>query len=215
MDLASPHVKTGGVAGFVEEVRLRRSDGRQKIVPCNHDMTVTVRSILRKDRASVRRLVQLYIYDLVGERWAVEPDGTYGSGRWHRRFWSRRGTHHFVIRVDGRLAGFAVVGERAPFAGAGVRVIAEFFVLRCYRRRAVGTRAAQILFARFPGRWEVAELSWNVGAQRFWRPLIRRCAVDGVVERRRRDGDLVFVVQHFATATKKPAPSSSSTRRRD
>jgi|SRR5687767_8806397 len=167
-------------------------------------MTVTVRPIHRKDVASVRRLVQLYIYDLVGERWGVEPDGTFGSRRWHRRFWSRRGAHHFVIRTDGRLAGFALVCERARFAGAGVRVIAEFFVLRCHRRRGVGTRAARTLFARFPGRWEVAELSWNVGAQRFWRPLIHRCAVDGVVERRRRDGDLVFVVQHFATAKGKP-----------
>ena len=163
-------------------------------------MTVTVRSIRRKDLASVRRLLQLYIYDLVGERWGVEADGTYGSRRWHRRFWSRRGAHHFVIRVDGRLAGFALVCERAGFAGPGVRAIGEFFVLRSHRRHGVGTRAAHTLFARFPGRWEVAELSWNVGAQRFWRPLIRRCAVDGVVERRRRQGDLVFVVQHFATA---------------
>ena len=58
--------------------------------------------------------------------------------------------HHFVIRVAGRLAGFAVVCQRARFAGPGVREIGEFFVWRCHRR-GVGTRAARTLFARFPG----------------------------------------------------------------
>jgi predicted acetyltransferase len=152
----------------------------------------------------VRHRVQLYIYDLAGDRWDVEADGRFGSPRWQRRFWSRRGRHHFVILVGGRLAGFALVREHAHFAGAGVREISEFFVLRKYRRRGMGTRAARLLFARFPGRWEVAELSWNVGAQRFWRSAIRRSAVDGVVERHHRQDDLRFVGQHFATAHRPP-----------
>jgi predicted acetyltransferase len=147
----------------------------------------------------VRRLVQLYIYDLAGDRWDVETDGTFGSPAWHRRFWTRRGRNHFVIRVDGKLAGFALVRNRAHFAGIGVREVSEFFVLRKYRRRGVGTRAARMLFGRFPGRWEVAELTWNVAARRFWHRVIRRCATGSVVERRRRDGDLDFFVQHFTT----------------
>ena len=101
--------------------------------------------------------------------------------------------------MGGRLAGFALVKDRADFAGAGVREINEFFVLRKYRRRGVGTRAAEALFALFAGRWEVAELVWNVAAQRFWRRVIVRCAAGEIVERRRRHGDLSFFVQHFAT----------------
>ena len=167
-------------------------------------MKVSLRSPRRKDLTALRHLVQLYLYDLGGDRWGVEADGTFGSRAWHRRFWTRRGRHHFVIRVDGRLAGFALVADRAHFAGHGVREISEFFVLRKYRRRGVGTRAARVIFARFPGRWELAELTWNVAARRFWRHLIRRFAVGGVVERRRRHGDLSFFVQHFATAPEEP-----------
>ncbi len=169
-------------------------------------MRVGLRALRPPDVAMVRRLVQLYLYDLGGDRWRVESDGSFADPGWHRRFWARRGRHHFVIRVDGRPAGFALVSERAHFAGDGTREISEFFVLRRYRRRGVGGRVARALFARFPGHWELAELSWNVAAQRFWRGLIRRCAVGATVERRRRHGDLVFVVQHFATA---PAISSS------
>jgi predicted acetyltransferase len=164
-------------------------------------MRVTVRILRPSDVAAVRQLVQLYIYDLGGDRWGVGPDGTFGSRDWHRRFWTRRGAHHFVIRAGGRLAGFALVRDRAHFAGAGMREVSEFFVLRRYRRRGVGARAARALFARFPGRWELAELSWNVGAQRFWRALLRRVAIGRIAERRRRHDDLTFLVQHFTTST--------------
>jgi len=149
--------------------------------------------------AAVRRLVQLYIYDLGGAYWDVEPNGSFAPAAWHRRFWTGRGRHLFVIRVRGRLAGFALVREGAHFAGGATREISEFFVLRKYRRRGVGTRAAVALFRRFPGRWELAELSWNIAAQQFWRRVLSRVAVDGFTERRRRHGALLMVVQHFDT----------------
>jgi predicted acetyltransferase len=157
----------------------------------------TVRPLRPRDVPAVRRLLQLYIYDLGGDRWGVNADGSFGSPGWHRRFWRRRGKHHYVVRVGRQLAGFALVDERARFAGVGTREIAEFFVLRRYRRRGVGIRTARELFARFPGRWELAVLSWNVGAQRFWRGVIRRSARGPVSERRRRAGDLTFVVHQF------------------
>ena len=186
----------------------------------------TIRPIRPGERAAVRRLVQLYLYDLGGDRWRVEADGSFAPASWHKRFWAKRGKHHFVIRVDGRLAGFALVGDRAGFAGEGVREISEFFVLRKYRRRRVGARAARLLFTRFPGRWEVAELVWNVTAQRFWRRLIARCAAGDVVERRRRNGDLSFFVQNFEVSGRaggraaltrsptSPGPRPSGSRRR-
>jgi predicted acetyltransferase len=129
----------------------------------------------------------------------VEPNGAFAPASWHRRFWSGRGRHLFVLRVRGRLAGFVLVRDRAHYAGRAAREIGEFFVLRKYRRRGVGTQAALATLRRFPGRWELAELTWNVAAQRFWRRVIRRVAVGGFTERRRRNGDLLFVVQHFDT----------------
>ena len=159
----------------------------------------SLRPIRRGEVAPVRRLVQLYIYDLGGAHWDVEPSGMFAPAAWHRRFWTGRGRHLFVMRVGGRLAGFALVRDRAHFAGPAAREIGEFFVLRKYRRHGVGTHAAIALFRRFPGRWELAELSWNVAAQQFWRRIIRRVAVGGFTERRRRHDDLPMVVQHFNT----------------
>jgi hypothetical protein len=64
---------------------------------------VSLRPVRRVERGAVRHLVQLYIYDLGGDRWDVAADGTFGSPAWHRRFWARRGKQHFILLVAGRL----------------------------------------------------------------------------------------------------------------
>ena len=172
----------------------------------------TLRPIRRSEVGAVRWLIQLYIYDLGGAYWDVERNGAFARAVWHRHFWSGPGRHLFVMRVRGRLAGFALVRDRAQFAGSGTREVGEFFVLRKYRRRGVGTRAALALFKAFPGQWELSELSWNDAAQRFWRRLIRRVAPGGYTERRRRRGDLVNVVQHFDTAPVSRAKATGARR---
>jgi predicted acetyltransferase len=52
--------------------------------------------------------------------------------------------------------------------------MAEFFVLRRYRRQGVGERAARAAFGRFPGPWEVRERAGNDAAIAFWRRVIHR-----------------------------------------
>jgi hypothetical protein len=46
-------------------------------------------------------------------------------------------------------------------------------VLRKYRRARVGTRAASIIFRRYPGLWEVAVAWYNPPALVFWRRVIQ------------------------------------------
>jgi predicted acetyltransferase len=160
---------------------------------------ITIRRVGRRDASIVRRLVQLYIYDLVGERWGVEADGTYAPAPWHRAFWRRDDRERFIVRVRGRPAGFALVRELTAADGRPAREMAEFFVLRTYRRHGIGTRVARALFARFPGPWQLSVLTWNVAARPFWRDVIRRVAVGRVVRRPRRQGGLTSIVWSFET----------------
>jgi predicted acetyltransferase len=161
---------------------------------------VSLRPLRRGDAAIVRHLLPLYIYDLVGARWGVEADGTYGSPRWHRQFWRRDGRHHFIVRIDGRPAGFALVRELPAAAGVPAYQMSEFFVLRKYRRHGVGTQIARALFARFSGRWELSVITWNATARPFWRRVIRRVAVGRPVSRPHRQGDLTSIRWRFETA---------------
>ena len=121
----------------------------------------------------LRRLMQLYLYEIFSiAGWDIGADGTYGTARHTEGFWSDGKHRSFFITVDGKLAGFVIVGEESHFGGPGTRQLSEFFVLRAYRRRGVGARAATRVFDMFPGRWEVIQLSRNVDAQAFWRAVI-------------------------------------------
>jgi predicted acetyltransferase len=54
--------------------------------------------------------------------------------------------------------------------------MAEFFILRKHRGRGVGRLAAESIFSRQPGIWEVAVARKNAQAREFWRKTIQRSA---------------------------------------
>src|SRR3712207_8167071 len=64
-----------------------------------------------------------------------------------------------LFRSDGKLAGFALIRTlpALPKAVLPVYSMAEFFVLKKYRRRGVGREAAFRLFSMFPGEWHVTQ----------------------------------------------------------
>lgn len=139
-------------------------------------LIVTLQEATAGDVPALRRLMQLYLYDLgTIDGWDIGDDGLFGSAERIESFWTEEGRRTFLIRADGALAGFVMIRDGgARFAGAGTRELSEFFVMRKYRRRGVGTRAATAVFDMFPGRWEVDQLASNVEAQAFWRGVIGR-----------------------------------------
>jgi predicted acetyltransferase len=50
--------------------------------------------------------------------------------------------------------------------------LAEFFILKRYRRTGIGLHAAQALFDRFRGRWQLSILARNAPAIAFWRRVL-------------------------------------------
>src|SRR3990170_764680 len=46
--------------------------------------------------------------------------------------------------------------------------IAEFFVLKKYRKSGIGTKAAEMAFSKFPGKWYVDVIQANQPARSFW-----------------------------------------------
>ena len=61
--------------------------------------------------------------------------------------------------------------------------MAEFFVLKKYRRQGLGTVAAQHVINRFPGKWEIRILDENQLAIQFWRQVINKLTAGQFVER--------------------------------
>ena len=127
----------------------------------------------------MERLLQLYLHDFSeyaqpGTPWGeVDADGHFAYSPLLDAYWAGRDHLPLVIRADGNTAGFVLLNRWSALDMPLDRAVAEFFVLRKYRRIGVGTRAAHGMFQRFPGRWEVAVAGYNTVALRFWRDVVR------------------------------------------
>jgi predicted acetyltransferase len=145
-----------------------------------------------EEESTLAALLQLYVYDF-SEMLALDvgDDGRYAVPQ-------AEGRDAFLVRVDGKLAGFALHAGKSRLTGeAGVHDVAELFVLQRYRRSGVGEQAARWLFDRFPGRWEVRQKAENTRAIAFWRRVIDRYTGGRFEEEALADERWRGVVQRF------------------
>ena len=71
----------------------------------------------------------------------------------------RKGRFPYLIRVDGKIAGFALICPHCDYREeADARCFGEFFVMLKYRRMGVGKQVATQLFDLHRGHWEVCLL---------------------------------------------------------
>src|SRR5215472_4665122 len=153
---------------------------------------VTLTQVPVSQSAIITNLIQLYKYDFSEFAPIGSPYGEVGSnGRFVYdgldSYWREADRVPLTIHANGRLAGFILVNRWSALNRELDHSVGEFFVLRKYRRIGVGSRAAKLLFERWPGRWEVGVASYNEPAQRFWRKAIA-VSVDATVEECAGDG---------------------------
>lgn len=118
-------------------------------------------------------LLELYAHDF-SEFHEIEPgpDGRFGYNDLPL-YWSDPNRHAFLLRIDGKLAGFILIKSIPEASHDGpVWDMAEFFVLRRYRRMRAGMEAAHRVWTDFPGHWQVRVMQSNRGAHRFWHRAI-------------------------------------------
>jgi predicted acetyltransferase len=137
--------------------------------------SIDVRPLLPDEARILAALLQLYRYDF-SEFTAddVAADGRYVTDQF-QSYVSDAAYLPYLVRVDDQLAGFAILRRCDAVDGRGpVTDIAQFFVMRKYRRQRIGEEVATRMFDRFAGVWQVAERPTNLPAQAFWRAIIGR-----------------------------------------
>jgi predicted acetyltransferase len=126
-------------------------------------------------------LLELYAHDF-SDFHGIElgADGRFGY-KSLPLYWSEPDRHPFLVIIDSKLAGFAFVKRGSEVSGnENVWDMAEFFVVRGYRRRGVGTQVAHEVWKRFPGAWEIRVMSANVSARDFWAHAISTFTGDAI-----------------------------------
>ncbi|MFI4987336.1 MAG: GNAT family N-acetyltransferase [Alphaproteobacteria bacterium] len=145
--------------------------------PPSASQAVEIVAAAAGERIVVERLMQLYHYDF--SEFAA-PDGPHGELDERGIFpyshlegyWSGGCCEALLIRRRGRLAGCVLLNEWSLSGRRVDRVMAEFFVMRKYRRLGVGTRVARTVLGARPGLWEIGIAHYNKPAEAFWRSVV-------------------------------------------
>lgn len=171
-------------------------------------MKIDIVKAEEQDQAIIRNLTHFYIYDLaVVMGWDCPKSGLFDGNDDLPEYWDKRPDdpayawpegwrgYPYLIRVDGKLAGFALVKE----TGEGSFEMGEFLVLRTYGGKGIGRYVAHQLFAKFPGRWKVAEMVGNAPAQAFWRKVIGEYTNGNYEQSTSNAHGFALTVQRFAS----------------
>jgi len=125
-----------------------------------------------EEKSIIDDLMQLYLPELGDHE--KNKSGRY-EYKYLDNYWKEPNRHPFFIKVDENVAGFVLVDEKDFNAEPDYPLgITEFFVLKEYRKQAVGEKVAQEIFGIFQGRWSIREKEDNKSAQEFWRKVIDR-----------------------------------------
>ena len=150
----------------------------------------------------LRDLLELYVEELSGI-FPVErgPDGRFGYEKLPLYWTEPNVCHAFLIMAGSNVAGFVLATRGSPASDTATDLdVAEFFVLRTYRRSGVGRRAAIALWDLMPGRWVVRVSEANRAALHFWTDVIASYTSGAYVERQQPGDPRGWRIFRFASA---------------
>ena len=136
-------------------------------------MRFSMRPVQKHEKEILRNLLEKYNYEFSQyTREDVNALGLYDYN-WLDCYWTEPARFAFFLYAGDALAGFAMVNDYDE-NGLGTRwSMAEFFVVYKYRRQGLGRWAANALFTRFPGSWQLMCHPHNEVSCRFWEEVVR------------------------------------------
>ncbi len=120
-------------------------------------------------------LLELYAYDFTEYfKFDIGDNGFYGYEDLPL-FWSDPHRHPYLIYVKNKIAGLVMVQEGSPISDdRETWDIAEFFIMKKYKKQGIGTAVAHQIWNSFNGRWQVRVLVENTIATAFWSQAITK-----------------------------------------
>ena len=121
------------------------------------------------------RLMELYNYEF--SLFSNNDINEYGYYEYDHinDYWNEEGRFPYLIRVDGKIAGFALICPHCNYRmEEGAQCIGEFFVMFKYRRMGIGLKVATQLLDNHRGLWEIFYWRNNILASRFLEKVVEK-----------------------------------------
>jgi len=135
-------------------------------------MNITLKLVPEDEKEILRNLLEKYDYEFSQyDNLHVNKLGLFGY-RYLDHYWSENGRWAYFIEVDGKLAGFVMVVNRAGESSDADFSMAEFFVMYPYRRLGVGRVAFFKTLKLHKGNWQLKYMPKNIASAYFWNNVV-------------------------------------------
>ncbi len=157
-------------------------------------MNIHLSQVRIEQKEVLASLLQLYLYEFsqfTNEEYNEKGVYTY---KYFEQYWLENNRKPFFIISDNKIVGFVLINLDDPESSErGIHTISEFFVAKIYRKQQIGTKAAELAFNMYRGRWIIRELINNLGAQEFWHKVLESYTSNSYKEKE----DSGHIIQEF------------------
>jgi ribosomal-protein-alanine N-acetyltransferase len=165
---------------------------KEELLPCyeilNHKVNFNEIKLIPatlNDYPSIQNMGRFYVYDMseyLGkeEGWEIPEDGLYECIDF-KKYWEDKSSFPFLVRYQNEIVGFVIIDKKGSDSEIDFNM-AQFFILRKFKNKGIGSYIAQECFKKFPGIWEVMVIPGNEGAYRFWRAAIKNYTQNNFTE---------------------------------
>ena len=151
-------------------------------------------------KTDLANLLELYIYDFTEFfDFDIGQNGLYGY-TYLSLYWTDSNRYPYLIYAEGKLAGFALIQKGSPISGdKDIWDVAEFFIMKKYRRRNIGSQVALDLWKRFKGPWQIRVLPENKRAYLFWSNTVNQFTWKEIIPIEVESNNTSWLVYYFVS----------------
>lgn len=143
---------------------------------------ITIIKANKEQSSVIAQLYELYTYEMtVLADFDINDNGYYGYDDLPL-YWQEPHKYPYLIWVNKKLAGFVLIQKGSPIdKELNVWDVAEFFIMRKFRRKGIGQSVAHQLWTQHEGPWQVRVWDNNKIAHAFWKHVIQKFVKEPVV----------------------------------
>lgn len=159
-------------------------------------MNIEISTASIVDKPLIQQMMELYQYDLSEFANTDLNEHGYFGYSYLDHYWIEFNRHPFLVRVDNKIAGFALVHQNTYFPDSEY-ILSEFFILRKYRKQGIGRQVAFYIFDLYRGNWEIYQAHTNLIAKKFWKSIIKAYTADSYTETVMKDDGWAGIMRCF------------------
>ncbi|QYK53402.1 MAG: hypothetical protein KF824_00590 [Fimbriimonadaceae bacterium] len=141
-------------------------------------MPLSLHAVKQEEVATLSNLLQFFLH----ETSRYTPRTILDDGRYDTTLWTEgvaSGTvQASLIKVKGKLAGFAIIQPHFQNDRIVARSLSELFIIEGYRGFGIGEEIARMIFDENHGLWQIQVDPENSQAQKFWATVLYRYTAD-------------------------------------